>query len=928
MSEYSIYKNIGSGGNRTLPVQTLPKNKKKKPWLEATLDFLYNDGIKQVRKNLVFSDIRRMTEGDFVYKSVDIEKSLYGNESEQLRKLTDDVGLPTHLKHFDFLGIIANAIESVFAELDDKYRINSVDEYSTNEYIRQRTQDLHRYAQSVFQSEIQKMLIANGMNPNQTEFNSEEEKQQYLQQLDEQVQKYKPEQIEKNLQKNFKVLATDWANNVLVRDKELHHLDSKDRDRLVDYILTGRWFRHYRVGYDYYDIEDWMPEEVFFSQYSDTKYPQECEYIGRITNMSITNVISKYGHLMTTKQQEEIGDFFGQGTDFKEGAYPFNLESSDQPFATNYIAPFHNYFDHQVNLQMESALGAPLATTTLENGEEVRHYMPRAGIMNDGLSRGFDKHYRNDIEISNSTVEVMETYWTSFDRAGILIYRNEVGALDIKQVDEDLMKDFIKEYNIKVKSTISLNEMQEALRKDNLEEYENTLSWQYLPKSYYAVVIKNNSSLLLKDDLILWGKPIEQQITGNSDYYQIMHPVGGIITKSIITKAFPYQQLHNVCLNQITELLSDEPGTFYSLDVNAIPSEYKDESTEEALFTMLDTIKMTKLLPLNLSRSNMEGNVAYPNVFQKNEVVFASQVQYRQQMAEYFKQQAFSQIGITPQLLGAPINQETAEGVKQQATATYALINNILDDFNNSKARANELHVAIAQICETNGKASTRLIQNSDGANVFIDILAEDKEYFPLRKIAVYPASTSKDRPIVKALQQILMSDNTVQKDFSDLVDIFTNPYALKLKQIAKEMRNRQNAKASEDKQFQDSQLEKQIQAQKENLQGEREHEKDLVNLKGEWQYKEAYLTALGRDSASTKDDNQQDITKAYEVNLKESAIIQDGEIRREEIQRKMNMDETQKQIELEKLKQKKEELRLRNRQIVSNEYIATINKN
>lgn len=929
MSEYSIYSNIGSStGNRTMPVQTLPKSKKTKAWLKSTLDFLYNDAVRQIRRNTTFSDIRRMTEGDFVYKSVDIEKSLYGDEAQQLKKLTNDVGLPAHLKHFDFLGIIANAIESVFAELDDKYRVTSIDEYSTNEYIRQRTQSLHKYAEVVFKAEVEKMLISNGMNPNQTAFNSEEEKQQYLQSLDAEVQKYTPEEIEKNLSRNFKVLATDWANNVLMRDKEIHHLDSNDRDRLVDYILTGRWFRHYRVGYDYYDIEDWIPEEVFFSQYSYTKYPQNCEYIGRLVNLSITDVISKYGHLMTTAQQEKIGDYFGQGTDFREGSYPFNLETTGQPFATNFIAPFHNYFDHQVNLKMEEALGAPLAQTKLPNGEIVREYMPRAGSMTSGLGRGIDRNYRNDIDVSTSTVEVMEVYWTSFDRTGILVYRNEVGAIDVKQVDEDLMKDFIQEYDIKVKKTISLNDMQDALRKDNLEEYENTLSWQYLPKSYYAVVIKNNNSIILDEDLILWGKAIEQQITGNSDYYQIMHPVGGIISKSVITKAFPYQQLHNVCLNQVTELLSDEPGTFYSLDVNAIPAEYKDQDTEEALFSMLDTIKLTKMLPLNLSRSNMQGNVAYPNVFQRNEVVFAEQVKYRRDMAEYFKQQAFSQIGITPQLLGAPINQETAEGVKQQATATYALINNILDDFNNSKARANELHIAIAQMCETNGKASTRLTQNSDGANVFIDILAEDGEYFPLRKISVQPASTSKDRPITKALQQILMNDNTIQKDFSDLVDIFTNPYALKLKQIAREMRARQDKKLAEDKQFQDSQLEKQIQAQKENLKDERSHEVNLVNLKGEWQYKEAYLTSLGRDAASTKDDNQLDITKAYELNLKESAIIQDGDIRREEIQRKMEMDENTKKIELAKLKQKNEELRLRHRQLTSNEYIATINKN
>ena len=932
MSEYNVFKNIGSSsGHRTLPVQTLPKARKTKEWLKTTVDFLYNEAVRQKRQNLVFSKVRRMTEGDFVYESVDIEKTLYGDEAQQLKKLTNDAPLPTHLKHFDFLGIIANAIESVFAELDDKYRVIAIDETSTNEYIRARTENLHKYAQALFQAEVNKMLLANGINPDRTEFNSEEEKQAYIQQLDVEVQKYTPEEFEKTLSKNFKVLATEWANNVLIRDKEKFYLDTEDRDRLIDYILTGRWFRHYRVGYDYYDVEDWMPEEVFFSQYTNTKFPQKSEFIGRLTNLSITDTIAKHGHLMTTKQQEKIGDFFNQGTDFKKGIYPFNNESGDvgQPFATNYIVPFNNYFDHQVNLQMESFLGVPLAQTMKDNGEVERHWIPRAGSMQAGLGNGFAQHYRNDIDVSSSTIEVMEVYWTSFELMGILIYRNEVGALDIKQVSEELMKDFIREYDIKVKRNVSLEEMQSTLRRGELEEYENTITWHYLPQSWYAVVLKQNNGVVLDEDMILWGKATEQQIRGNSDYYEIMHPVGGIITKSTITKAFPYQQLHNICLNQISELLADEPGTFYSFDINAIPDDLKgDQDTEEALFTIMDTIKLTKMLPVNLSRQQMQGNVAFPNIFQKNEVVFANQVQYRREMAEYFKQQAFSQIGITPQLLGAPINAETAEGVKQQATATYALINNIIDDFTSSKARANELHIAIAQICEVNGKSSARLVQNSDGANIFIDILAEDGEYFPLRKLSIQPAASSKDRPVVKFLQNMLMSDNTIQKDFSDIVDIFTNPHTLKLKQIAREMRMRQEGMQQQDKQFQDSQLTKQIEAQKQNLADDRKHQVDLVNLKGEWQYKEAYLTALGRDATSTKDDNQPDIQRAYELNLKESAIIQDGEIRRAEIERKMNMDETTKKVELEKLKQKAEEIRLKNRQIASNEYIATINKN
>ena len=41
-------------------------------------------------------------------------------------------------------------------------------------------------------------------------------------------------------------------------------------------------------------------------------------------------------------------------------------------------------------------------------------------------------------------------------------------------------------------------------------------------------------------------------------------------------------------------------------------------------------------------------------------------------LANYFKQQAFENIGVGPQRMGAPIEQETAEGVRVAQSNSYA----------------------------------------------------------------------------------------------------------------------------------------------------------------------------------------------------------------------------------------------------------------
>lgn len=905
-------------GGATIPHQTISEKKKNDKWLKLNSDFFYSQATKQIRKNSVFSDIRKMTRGEYTYRAVDIESTLIGTAHEKdLKRLSSDVGISTHLKHFDFLGIITNAITSVFSEMDDLYRFEATDEYTTNEFIRTKTAKYEKYLAATFEAEIAKMLLDNGLNPEKEDFQSEEEQQQYMQTIQAEVDKYTPEQIEKDMAKNFKVAAVDWANNTINADKKKFTLDREDKVAMIDYILTGRWFRHYKMGYDYYAPEYWNPEEVFFSQKVDTLYPQDCEYLGRLTEMSLSDVIVNYGSIMTSKQQKDIGNYWGE---YEESAVFGGVEDD-----TRYLVPFDNYFDHLTNLKMEDAFGMPMAQTMDDEGKVVRHWMPRsdAGVGSTNL-----KHRRTDIDVDNHTVEVMEVYWRSMKKIGVVIYSDEFEQLAIKQTTEELLSDFLKENEIKVKGNLTLDQLQTALREGTIDEHLGTITYHFIPEIRHMVVVKSKSSLNAKDDFIFDGKPLIQQIKGDSNLYHVRIPVGGIISNSPITKAFPFQQLHNVCLNQVTELLADEPGTFYTFDINTLPDQFKGETTEESLFSALDSIKLNKMLPLDLTRANLEGSTTYPNIFQKNELVFRDQVLYRRDMAEYFKAQGLQQVGITPQMLGTPTKYETAEGISQQANASTAMMSNIIDEFNTSKAKANELHIAIAQQCEVNGKSSARLFKNSDGANAFIDILAEDPEYFPFRKINIYPASNSKDRVAIKMIQQMIMSDNTLDKEIYDVVELFTNPFLIEMKQVAKDMQRRSDGKVKQQQEFQASESDKLIKAQQDEREDKQAHEVELANIRGEWQLKSQYVVALGRDSASTKEDNFDDLAKAYKMVQQENNDNANIELKGREINRKEKMDSKTFELEKQKMILKAREIATREKIAETNKTIAVVNKN
>lgn len=936
-SELDSFNFIGLDNNvgyTTLPIQTLKFSQKGKPWRKRNMDVLEQIGLNQLSKNSKFVSYRNMSEGQFTYAAVGIEEDDMPWFKDELKKLKVDRHVPNYLKHFDFIGIVVNAISSIYNDIEDKFMFDSRDEYFTNELIRTKTEMLHTYARQVFLNEVNAALQRKGFDPFKEDFTSQEEYDQYQQQKAQEVQALTPPEIEKFLTKNFNVIATEWAQETINEDNKRFGIRQMDVENFIDLLLTGRYFKHFRVGYDTYTVERWKPEETFFSEDVDARYPQDGEYAGRITNMSISSVLSTYGHLMTTKQQEEIGNYWNQNRNY-ETVNGASISESGKPieekiFPEPTVVPFHNYFDHKAIIALEDASGIPLSETTIKDDEgndvTFNSWTPR---MEEDEYRTdlYSSYLRNDIDVRTDTIRVTEAYWRSYKRLAVLIFTNDLGSISVELTTDDLLEDFLKENEIKKLRNISLQDLQVALKEERLSEYNNTITYIYTPEIWHGIKIRSNGSTV-KKDLYLDVRPLDYQIKGESEFYDVKIPVVGYIGVGIAIKLAPYQQLHNIAMNQITELLEKELGVFFAFDITGFPSEYQDETTEEAVFRARDIIRDTGMLGLDLSRQNTQGNS--PNVFQRHEVVYATQVQYRWTLAQQYKQEALNQVGITPQILGQPINYQTAEGVKQGAQASYALINPYFEKMNEAKSRELEVHVAVAQYCQYSGKDSTVMFRKNDQELRFLDILAEDGEIFPLRKIGVYPTSSSKDRKIVENLQNLLINDNTLSKNFEDALAILTNPTIVELQQIAKQMTAKTERQTQEQRQFEQQQLEMQLQAVEASQEKERQHEQNLKIIDGQVKIKVAEINSVGRlsDNETINQDLLDRIEKTAQGDINNDFRQQEIDNKLKDVDGHIEDKRSQRLIELEKLDLKRQELNLRQKGIEATKFNSIINKN
>src|SRR5690606_24452733 len=108
--------------------------------------------------------------------------------------------------------------------------------------------------------------------------------------------------------------------------------------------------------------------------------------------------------------------------------------------------------------------------------------------------------------------------------------------------------------------------------------------------------------------------------------------------------------------------------------------------------------------------------------------------------------------------------------------ASYALLNTWFDKFNMSKAKGMEVHLAVAQFCEANGKSAHIMTRKGDGELKFLDIIKEDGDIFPMRALSAHPETNSTDRKTVEQIRQYILNNNTIEADYEDVISLLTNP--------------------------------------------------------------------------------------------------------------------------------------------------------
>ena len=800
-------------GNITQPIQFLPREEKNEDWSAGCMDWLEWQGLKQLRRNA-----RRLMKNYKLSKGI-IDKSDYiVEEDNEMRDLVETLAQEDSsamdLKFYPIIPNVINVLVAEFAKRNSKVTFRGVDEYSYNELLEQKNEQVNQVLLAQAEQKLKAKLMEAGMDPNDP---------QMQEQLSPENLKSLPE-IQNFFNKNYRSASEQWASHQHEVDTDRFGMDELEERGFRDSLVADREFWHFLMGEDDYNIELWNPVLTFYHKSPEVRYISQGNWVGKIEMMTVADVIDKYGYIMTKEQLESLEAIYP----VRSAGYPLQGYQNDG-----------SYYDatksHDWNTNMPS-LAMRQFSSMWENGSYG------GDIVNwiNGQSEDY-----TDFETA-FLLRTTTAYWKSQRKFGHLTKINEAGIVTTDIIDESYIVTDKPLYN----NTLFKNKTKDTLI------FGEHIDWIWLNEVMGGVKIgpnvpsywgMNNPGGITPMYLGIQQNKIGRlkfQFKGDDSLYGCKLPVEGAVFSDRNTKSTStvdlmkaYQIGYNMVNNQIADILVDEIGTVIAFDHNALPQHSMNEDWGKAnLAKAYVAMKNFQMLPLDTSIANTE-NALNMQHFQVMNLEQTNRMLSRIQLANYFKQQAFEIVGITPQRLGQQIGQtDTATGIEQAVSGSYAQTEMLFIQHSDYlMPRVHQMRTDLAQYYQST-KPSLRLqYMTSTDERVNFEINGTN---LLLRDINVYCTTKANHRSIIEQMKNLAINNNTAGASIYDLGSIMQSSTMGELTTVLKATEKKANdirqEEAANSQQMQQAQIEaglkdKQMQLDHESLEKEKDRRRDIL---------------------------------------------------------------------------------------------------
>ena len=881
-------------GVLTQPIQFLLTKDKDDDWREWNMDWLEQKGLEQIT-----TKYKRLLKNYKLSNGI-IDRSDYiveeNNETADLiDMLVEEDVSALELKFYPIIPNVINVLTGEFAKRNDKILYRAIDDRSYNELIEEKRKTIEDILMQYGQSKVEQQIAQMGL-----DLNTEEGAQQAQQMMSPDVIKKLPE-IESFFKKDYRSMVEQWATHQHNVDEEKFYLRELENIAFKDMLITDSEFWHFKMNEDDYDIELWNPVLTFYYKAPETRYISDGSFVGRFDIMPIADVIDKFGYKMTEDQIESL-----------EEMYPIQNMQYILPGLGNDGAFYDATKSYEWNTEGPS-LGMRQYTSFHDMFSET-------DIIDDILGQNEDYSIVNP----NTKVRVTTAYWKSQRLIGHVTKIDEIGFVTDLIVDEN--------YKITDKPIYD-NSVIKGKQRKNLVFGEH-IEWIWINEVWGGVKIGANKPSQHFDEksegftpIYLDIKPLRYQFKGNNSLYGCKLPVEGCIfsernskSTSLVDKMKPYQIGYNLVNNQISDMLIDELGTVILLDQNFLPQQSMDEDWgRNNLGKAYVAMKNFQILPLDSTLSNTEGTVAMQHAQVLN-LEQTNRLMSRVQLANFFKQQCFESIGLSPQRMANITSQETATGVEQAINMSYAQTEMyFVNHAEHLMPKVHQMRTDLAQYYHSNNPSVRLQYMTSMEERVNFTINGND---LLARELNVYITTKINQRMLLEQIRQLAINNNTTNATIYDLGNILKSDSIAEVDSVLKTIEEKTNARVMQEQQAAKELRQMEIEAEERKWMMEAEQEATQNALDRETNIKIAEIRAAGYGSMVDINENKQsDFIDAMEY-------LDKKEANQAKIELERNKEEKKTMIENKKLAMKEKELAVKENIANKQLQIAKENKN
>jgi hypothetical protein len=385
--------------------------------------------------------------------------------------------------------------------------------------------------------------------------------------------------------------------------------------------------------------------------------------------------------------------------------------------------------------------------------------------------------------------------------------------------------------------------------------------------------------------------------------------------KSMVDLMKPYQMIYNVAINQLWKLMEKEHGVVFLTNLRHIPVP-KDGDPEDAVDMWEQEMRRRGLIILDDSPENLKGQSGF-NQFSKVDLSRHNEMKARIELAQWCKQECWELIGVNKERTGDVTASQTATGTQTAMAQSYSQTEPL---FTQHSYLMNDVFQAIldtAQSIESQKPLSTIKYITNEGEQAFIQVQGQDLQ---LRDLYCFVTDRSED---VKSLQDFRQLAQAMLQNGAtgyEIAKVYSTNSMRKVEQIMEKVKAKQEQFMAQQQQQEaaatqgDQQL-RLMEMEHEAMENEKDRinenfnkELDRINKK-----EVAAISASGLNENALADNDGSGVADALEITKSQMDIAgkqKEYEMKMEEFVNKRKEAEDKKDLELEKIKVARENMK------------------